>query len=251
MQRKVFSSHGSGFTLVELVVTLAVVSILVSMAAPSFSTFVKNARMVSQTNDIVAALNTARSEAVTRGIPVSICPSDDGLDCTGVAWDQGWIVFTDEDTPGTVDGTDEVIKIHDALQDGFTLALNNGNFVRFQPVGDVAALEPMPTAADPMFMIDALADQLTQGFAHTLWRLLPGTEAHAAPGGGNGGGGNGGGGNDGGGNGGGGNDGGGGNNQASCVHAKVFTLCDADNDCNAVVLSSIGRVTAHTDGTCL
>lgn len=80
-----------GFTLVELLVTMAVAAILLTIAVPSYQNFVINSRMAAQANDLITALNLARSEAVKRGANVTICASSNGTGCTG-SWHQGWIV---------------------------------------------------------------------------------------------------------------------------------------------------------------
>jgi type IV fimbrial biogenesis protein FimT len=85
-----------GFTLIELLVTLTVAAILVSVAVPSFNTFVLNDRDASQANSLVYSLNYARSEAVkmNSSTGVTVCPSSDGLTCNnGSSWATGWIVF--------------------------------------------------------------------------------------------------------------------------------------------------------------
>lgn len=87
-----------GFTLIELMVTLSVAAILSTIAIPSYQTFVINGRMVSQANDLITALNMARSEAVKRGANVTICASSDSATCT-VGWQAGWIVSDAAGTP--------------------------------------------------------------------------------------------------------------------------------------------------------
>lgn len=85
------------FTLLELLVTLAVIGVLAALAAPSFSVMVANNRSVSIAQDLASSMRLARSEAIKRGMRVSICASADGVNCAG-DWNNGWIVFPDAAT---------------------------------------------------------------------------------------------------------------------------------------------------------
>jgi type IV fimbrial biogenesis protein FimT len=112
-----------GFTVVELMVTLSIVAILVSAAAPGYQDWVATTRLNSHANELVTALHFARSEAVKRNASVSLCKSSDSATCaTTGTWAQGWIVFADLGTVGTFDaGTDTVLRTHDKLTGGTTL----------------------------------------------------------------------------------------------------------------------------------
>jgi type IV fimbrial biogenesis protein FimT len=97
-----------GFTLIELIATLVIAGILMALAAPSFSNFVKNNRLTTQANDIMADLAFARSEAVKSGTNITVCKSTDGTTCNpGAAWNDGWIVVN------TASG--QVFRAHEAL----------------------------------------------------------------------------------------------------------------------------------------
>ena len=111
-----------GFTIIELMITLAVMAILVSVAAPGYQDFVATTRLNSHTSELVTALHYARSEAIKRNKMITLCKSSDGASCavTG-SWAQGWIVFTDGGTTGLVDGTDTILRVHEALTGGTTL----------------------------------------------------------------------------------------------------------------------------------
>ena len=92
-----------GFTLIELLVTISIMAILAAIAFPSFSYSLRNNRVGTQTNELLAALNYARNEAVTRGRGVSICAADTSggvpTACGGADdWKVGWIVFLDSST---------------------------------------------------------------------------------------------------------------------------------------------------------
>lgn len=90
--------RGSGFTLVELLVTIGVASILLAIAVPSFNQLMVANRLTTQANDFVSAINFARSEAIKRNTSVSLCrvSSATATTCaTAVANWTNWIV-----TPG-------------------------------------------------------------------------------------------------------------------------------------------------------
>ncbi|MCP5158555.1 MAG: GspH/FimT family pseudopilin [Gammaproteobacteria bacterium] len=93
-------NRNSGFTLVELIVTLAIAAIVVTVGVPSFQAMMRNNRAATHTNEFMSALNLARSEAVKRGWRVVLCPSTNQTNCTGTPWENGWIVFVDADANG-------------------------------------------------------------------------------------------------------------------------------------------------------
>ena len=87
---KKHSTTSSGFTLIELMVTVTLVAILLAVGVPSFTTFQRNAELTSATNSLLAAINAARSEAMKRGMNAMVVPTD------GANWSSGWVVFVDK-----------------------------------------------------------------------------------------------------------------------------------------------------------
>lgn len=86
--------RAEGFSLVELMVTVAVVAILAAVATPSLVSVVNNNRLAAQSNEMVASLQIARSEAVRMNAQVSVCRSTDGASCAAAgAWTR-WIVIS-------------------------------------------------------------------------------------------------------------------------------------------------------------
>ena len=86
----------SGFSLIELMFTVALAGILMTVAAPSLTKMIKTNRVQTEASSFVGDLMVARTEAVKRGVNVSACVSSDGATClTTNTWHSGWIVFAD------------------------------------------------------------------------------------------------------------------------------------------------------------
>lgn len=111
-----------GTTLVEAMVTLAIVAILASLGIPGLTGFLKDARRDGLVLDLMGALNYCRSQAILRGHNVTLCPSADGLACLGVGqWELGWIVFADADSDGVVQESEELLRRHPPVQGDATI----------------------------------------------------------------------------------------------------------------------------------
>lgn len=129
--------HSAGFTIIELMVTIAVAAVLLGLAVPAFTDVIRNTRMANQANSVVGALNYARSESATRGMPVSVCAlNNDGSACVDAAesatnWTNGWMIFTDRSGDlGEPDGTDTILQTGAMPGGGFAIA-STASFVRF------------------------------------------------------------------------------------------------------------------------
>jgi type IV fimbrial biogenesis protein FimT len=111
-------NKGHGFTLIELMVTLAIVGIAVSVAMPNFRSLVVDTRLTSHANEMLGALKYTRSEAVKRNARVTMCKSSNGTACAATGtWQAGWIVFVDDGVVATVDASDQILLVHGALAD--------------------------------------------------------------------------------------------------------------------------------------
>jgi len=113
-----------GFTLMELLVTMAVAAILLAIAVPNFQSFFNRNRVVTVTNDFITAVNYARSEAIKGGAITTLCMSSSGVACTGNSgWSNGWIIWVDRNANGVMDTgvVSELIRAHgpiNAVQGG-------------------------------------------------------------------------------------------------------------------------------------
>ncbi|WP_052691767.1 GspH/FimT family pseudopilin [Teredinibacter purpureus] len=105
-----FSNQCHGFTLLDLITAMAITAILVTVAVPSFDSYVRKNAVFSDRKMINSALMSARYEAVARNKTVSICPSGTGENCDG-DWNEGWIVFQD-------DGADHSGTARDGVRNG-------------------------------------------------------------------------------------------------------------------------------------
>lgn len=132
-------SRESGFTLIELVVTLAIMGILMSVAIPNYQMFVMSSRMSAQANEFMTALGFTRSEAIKRGTRVTLCRSSNNTSCAASGtWAQGWIVFIDGGTAGTVDGTDSVLQTHGPLEGSPSFVGSGGTLANYISYGSSA-----------------------------------------------------------------------------------------------------------------
>jgi type IV fimbrial biogenesis protein FimT len=120
-----------GFTLIELMITIAVLSILMAITAPSFNNALLGTKLGAHANDLVSSAIVARSEAIKRNTVVTLCASSDGATCAvSGGWEQGWIVLA---------GTN-IIQRKQAAPTGFKITgVDAGSTaiqsVTFQPTG--------------------------------------------------------------------------------------------------------------------
>lgn len=134
-----------GFTLVELMITLAVAAILTIIALPSFRDFMHRNAVTAQSNQVLASLQYARNEAVSRRYPTAVCASTAGAACDGGStFESGWMVWRDSSLSGTPSynaGKDELLRVIQA-QDGVSIRAFIGgtaaNLISFNQRGEAS-----------------------------------------------------------------------------------------------------------------
>lgn len=119
------ASPSHGFTLIELMFTLAVAAILLAIAAPSFKPVIARSELATAGNEVVGALNFTRQQAVYVSANVLLCPSRDGVTCAHtIHWEGGWLVATDRDGDNQPDAAP--IHVQQALPAGVIVLSSRG-----------------------------------------------------------------------------------------------------------------------------
>lgn len=119
--------------MIELVITLVVVGILATIAVPSIRNIIKDHRLSGYTNDLVADMNYARSEALKRSTPVTTCkttnPQASSPACDSTAadlWTAGRIIFVDSNNNGAIDSGEQILRLRQALGDNISVIKGDG-----------------------------------------------------------------------------------------------------------------------------
>lgn len=118
------ASKNHGFTLVELVISIAVIGILAAIAAPNFQDALLSSRLRANANKLLSSIYLARGEAIKRNTVITLCASSNGTSCTG-SWENGWIILS-----GTT-----LISAQNSIPIGFRIIEANGlTSLSFQPM---------------------------------------------------------------------------------------------------------------------
>jgi type IV fimbrial biogenesis protein FimT len=125
-----------GFTLIELMITITLICILLGFGIPAFRDFTRNNSVTAVQNDLVTAMNLARSEALKRNRNVTVCATTDRESCGDADnWNEGWIAFVDPTNPGVVDKDEEILQAWPSANTSLAFDANGSSFIQYEPTG--------------------------------------------------------------------------------------------------------------------
>lgn len=142
--------RAAGFTLIELIVTVAIAAVLLMVAAPSFVSFQRNSELTSVTNSLLAAVNAARAEAMKTGMNAFVVPTGNGS-----TWTSGWVVFVDKDRDNAYSAaTDITVLVQPATPSFITItgtnnaAITPASYIMFDSSGYAKSYGTSPGVAN-------------------------------------------------------------------------------------------------------
>jgi type IV fimbrial biogenesis protein FimT len=128
--------NANGYTLLELMITIAVLAILLLIAIPAWRGMMAQSRTTVLVSQLREAIYFARSEAMKRGVTVTLCKSADQKSCSGL-WSDGQIVFLDWNGSGQVQSSKDILRVFDGLPVGSSLTwkgrLGVENYLQVKP----------------------------------------------------------------------------------------------------------------------
>jgi type IV fimbrial biogenesis protein FimT len=133
-----------GFSLVELLIAIAIFGLLVLAAGPSYRNWIAAQELANHAHFLAGTLNLARSEAIKTGYRVNLCKSPDRQQCAddGSGWEGGWILYVDENQDGEISAGETVIRIDGPPGNGITVRGNRpvSDYVSYTSLGHARML---------------------------------------------------------------------------------------------------------------
>ncbi|WP_148717413.1 GspH/FimT family pseudopilin [Chitinolyticbacter meiyuanensis] len=132
----------TGFTLIEAMIVIALISIILSIAAPSLRNMMQDSRLASASEEMLTSMMLARTEAIKRNARVMLCNSSDpaatSASCVTSSpdWKTGWLVFVDKDADNTFSTGDEILRVVNVVEKVGSIAPSDTTLtnVRFRSV---------------------------------------------------------------------------------------------------------------------
>ncbi len=145
--------HARGVTLIEMVIVLVIIAVLAAVALPNFRESMQSSRISSMNHEFISSVNLVRSEAIKANRGAVMCASTDGNACNAGVWNDGWIVWVDQNANGVRDINDTVVRHQQALN-RVTLTVAGGTpQLRFNARGILVGVPPtftlMPVDCKP------------------------------------------------------------------------------------------------------
>ena len=143
-----------GVSLVEMLMGFAIATILIRIAVPPFADYFSKSRLTSSVSTLVADLNYARGEAITRNTPVIVCAKvADSADCaTAPNWHAGWVVCVDANADNVCDAGSATapnpIRVRHAVSSATVITAGTA-VVRFNPAGAITGNDAFTIAGGP------------------------------------------------------------------------------------------------------
>jgi len=132
-----WNQHQKGLTLFELLVVLAITSILIGIAVPSMANFVRQAESVSLSNQLIGLVHYARTASISQGVTITICGSGDSLQCDN-QWSKHILIFADKNDNGELDEEDHLLQDRSLFNPGDKLiwrSFRNKPYLQLHPTG--------------------------------------------------------------------------------------------------------------------
>jgi len=168
------SSFGpaAGFTLVEVLITLAIVAILLVVAVPAMQRFMTGRAVLAQAEELVATLRLARSDALRLNSAVTVCAATDttadspvcAAAANNASWNAGWLTFIDLDNDGVRDTGERVLRVQSPLKGVKAVTSNTQGHVRFYPNG-------LPATGAAEFNVQPTLDSRDSGYNAVLRKV--------------------------------------------------------------------------------
>lgn len=153
------TSNARGFTLIEILMTLAILAILTACAMPAFGNLISSTGARASRSNLTTALNTARIFAASRTAHVVVCPSADGQYCGHTTeWQHGWLIFIDADHDDARDDNEELLAVGEGQPEGVAIVSTAGRtHVDYRPDGSATGSNVTFTVCDRRGADDATA----------------------------------------------------------------------------------------------
>jgi type IV fimbrial biogenesis protein FimT len=154
--KRISKVNNKGFTLIELMIVIAILAILFVVAVPAYKNLQVRQKINGQANFLFSVVYQARSEAIKRSSVVTICKSNNGQACGGT-WSDGWLMFADQDADGALEPSENMITAGrlDSQIDTTWSAFGSNNYIRLTQRGMTLAqngtFKLCPENGDPSF----------------------------------------------------------------------------------------------------